>query len=54
MKSVASTLDVGNTNSKYDIASHWLPIAATLTIKDPNQPEPLMKLPISIEQDFMQ
>jgi hypothetical protein len=54
MKSVASTLNVGNANRKSDIASHWLSIAATLTIMDPTQPEHLMQLPISIEQDSMQ
>jgi hypothetical protein len=42
------------TNSKSDIASQWLPTAVALTIMDPNQPEPLMKLPISIEYDYLQ
>ena len=42
------------TNSKSEIASHWLPTVAELTIMDPNQPEPLMKLPISIEHDSLQ
>ncbi len=32
----------------------WLPTATSSTIMDPNQPKPLMKLPISIEQDSMQ
>jgi hypothetical protein len=54
VKSVASALNVGNANSKSDIASHWSPIAATLTIMDPNQPKPLIKLPHSIEQESMQ
>ena len=54
VKSVASTFDVGNANGKSNIASHWLPTATSLTIMHPNQPEPLMKLPISIEQDSMQ
>ena len=54
VKSVASIYDIDNTNSKSDIAAHWLLIAATLTIMDPNQPESLMKLPISIEQNSMQ
>ena len=42
------------TNNKFNIASQWLPTVAALTIMDPNQPEPLMKLPISIEQDSLQ
>ncbi len=42
------------TNNKSEIASHWLPTAVALTIMDPNQPEPLMKLPISIYQDSLQ
>jgi len=54
VKSVASSLTVGNVNSKPDIASHWLPTAASLTILDPNQPKPLMKITVSIEQDPMQ
>jgi hypothetical protein len=36
------------------MASHWLPTAVALTIMDPNQLEPLLKLPISIEQDSLQ
>jgi hypothetical protein len=51
VKSVASSLDVGKANSESEIASQWLPTSVTLTIIDPNQPEPLMKFPISIEQD---
>jgi hypothetical protein len=54
VKSVISTGDIDNTNSESDIVAHWLPTAATLTIMDPNQPEPLMKLPISIERDSVQ
>jgi hypothetical protein len=42
------------TKSKYDIASQWLPTSTVLTIMDPNKPEPLMKLAISIEQDSLQ
>jgi hypothetical protein len=34
--SVVPSLTVGNTNSKSDIASHWLPTAATITIVDPS------------------
>ncbi len=54
VKSVDSPLNSSNTNSKTDIASHWLPIAAAFTIVDPYQPKPFMKLPISIEQDILQ
>ena len=54
VKSVVSSFNVGNANSKSEVTSHWLPKAATLTITDPNQPEPRMKLPISIEHDSMQ
>jgi hypothetical protein len=54
VKSAASTFDAINANSKSDIASQWLPTAATLTIIDPNQPEPLMKLQICIEKNSMQ
>ncbi len=54
VKSVVSSLDIGITKSKSDIDSHWLATTASLTITDPNQPEPLMKLPISIEQDSLQ
>jgi len=53
MKSVNSSLNVNTTNSKSDIASHWLPKAAALTIMDPNQPDPFKKLPISIEQNSL-
>ena len=46
---------IDNTNNKSDIVAHWLPTTATLTtIMDPNQPKPLVKLPISIEHDSMQ
>ena len=38
VKNVVSFLNVGDANSKSDIASHWLPTAASLTIMDPNQP----------------
>ena len=54
VKGVFSALNVGNANSKSNIASHWLPTAAALTIVNPRQPKPLMKLPISIEQDSLQ
>ena len=45
---------MNETKNKFDIAFQWLPIAAALTIMDPNQPEPLMKLTVSIEQDSLQ
>jgi hypothetical protein len=51
VKSVSSPIDVINSTNQSDIASHWLPSADVLTIMDPNEPEPLMKLPISIEYD---
>ncbi len=55
VKSVVLPLNVVNANSKSDNAySHWLPTDATLTIMDLNQPELLMKLPVSIEQDSLQ
>ena len=54
VKSVSSALNVSTTNSKSDIASHWLPTDVALTIIDPNQQEPLMKLSISIEHDSLQ
>jgi hypothetical protein len=38
VKSVISSLNVGNANIKSDIASHWLPRVGALTIMDPNQP----------------
>jgi hypothetical protein len=44
VKSAALSSNIDNTDSKSDIVAHWLPTAATLTIMDPNQPEPLMKL----------
>ncbi len=54
VKSVVSICEIDNTNSKSDIVAHWLPTSSVLTIMDSNnQPKPLMKLPISIEQDSM-
>ena len=49
VQSVSSLVEVTNSTNHSDIASHLLPSAAVLTIMDPNEPEPLMKLPISIE-----
>ncbi len=49
VKSVTLSSNVGDTISKSNVTSHWLPIAAPLTIMDPNQPEHVMKLPFSIE-----
>ena len=54
MKNLDSSLNMRKTNSKSEIASHWLLTTATLTIMDPNKPEPLMKLPISLEHDSLQ
>ena len=45
---------MGETNSKSDIASQWLPTSIAVTIMDPNRPEPLVKLPNSIEHDSLQ
>jgi hypothetical protein len=45
---------MNTTNSKYNMASLWLPTTVALTIMDPNQPGPLMKLPISIDQLSLQ
>ncbi len=47
-------IPVGEPPSTTDIpemAAHWFPIASALTILDPNQPSPLMKLPISLMVD---
>ena len=41
-------------NLRFDIVSHWLPTATSLTIMDPYQPEPLMKLPFFVEHVSMQ
>ena len=38
VKSVVPLLNVGNSNSKSDIASHWLPPPASLIVMYPNQP----------------
>ena len=54
VKSVDSPLNINKTISKTEIASYLLPTVDALTITDPNQPEPLMKLPISIEKDSLQ
>ena len=54
VKSVDLPLTMDEANNKSDCAFKWLPTAAALTIMDPNQPEPLMKLPISIEQESLQ
>ena len=35
VKSVVSSLNVGNVNSKFDVASHWLPTAFALTSMNP-------------------
>jgi hypothetical protein len=54
VKSVDLTLTMDETNNKSNIAFKWLPTTAALTIMDPNQPRPLIKLPISIEQESLQ
>ena len=54
VKSVDLSLTMDETNSKSEIHFQWLSTGVALTIMDPNQPEPLMKLPISIEQDSLQ
>jgi len=54
VNSVNSSLIMNTTNSKYNMASLWLPTTVALTIMDPNQLEPLMKLPISVEHDSLQ
>jgi hypothetical protein len=46
---VSSPIDITNNTNRSDIASHWLPSAAALTIMDPNEPETLLKLQIFIE-----
>ena len=51
---MSSLVDITNISNQSDIASHWLPSAVASTIMDPNEPEPLMKLPISIEHDSLQ
>jgi hypothetical protein len=51
---VDSSLPLDATDSKSESAFQWLPTAAALSIIDPNQPKPLMKLPISIEQNSIQ
>ena len=53
VQSVNSPIDIPNSTNQSDIDSHWLPPAAVLTIMDPNEPEPLMKLPISTEYDSL-
>ena len=46
VKSVDLSLTMDETNNKSSIASQWLPTVVALTIMDPNQPQPLMELPI--------
>jgi hypothetical protein len=53
VQSVNSRIDIPNSTNQFDIASHWLPSVVVLTIMDPNEPEPLMKYPISIEYDSL-
>jgi len=51
VQSVSSPIHITSSTNQSYIALHWLPSAAVLTIMDPNEPEPLIKLPISIEYD---
>jgi hypothetical protein len=53
VQSVSSPIDITNSTNQSNIASHWLPSAFALTIMDPNEPEPLMKVQISIEYDSL-
>ncbi len=53
LHSAVSSTRIDYTNQS-EIAAHWLPTVVTLTRMDPNQPEPLMRLPFSIEQDLLQ
>ena len=53
VQSVKSPINATNSTNQSDIASYWLPSAALLTIMDPNDPEPLMKIQISIEYDSL-
>ncbi len=48
-----SPLNIDITSDQYDITSHWLPIATTLTKMDPSQSQLLIKLPISIEHNSL-
>ncbi len=52
--SVTVTKDFDKSSTTLDIDAYWLPTATSLTIMDPNQPSPLMKLSISIEHDSIQ
>jgi hypothetical protein len=54
VKSVALPCNIDNTNNNSDSVAHWLPTATKLTIMDTSRPNPLVKLPIFIEQDSMQ
>ncbi len=53
VQSVSPSIDITNSTNQSNIASHWIPSASVLTIMDPNEPEPLMKLPTSIEYDSL-
>ncbi len=48
---MVSLIDIENITTQTEMAYHWLPTAVSLAIMDPNQPEPHMKLTISIRQD---
>ena len=53
-QSMDSSIEIDNTTTQSEMADYWLPTSATLTIMDPNQPEPLLILLISIRQDSLQ
>jgi hypothetical protein len=48
-----SSVDISTATEQFYIASRWLPTVATSTKMDLGQSEPLMKLPISLEQDSL-
>ena len=53
VQNMGSSMDMDTTTAQTEMAGHLLPTAATLTIMDSNQPEPLMKIPISIRKNSL-
>ena len=54
VQSESYPLDISITTNYFNIASHWLPIATSLNLMIPNQPdETHIKLPIYIELDSL-
>ena len=51
LQSMGSSIDIDNTTTHTKMAYHRLLTAATLTIMDPDEPKPLMKLSFYIGQD---